>query len=63
LQGGENLFKYDILNGIWIKVSEFPGSRGDNSYKTVFVIGSRAYVAATSSNYAGCAPLMYSYQE
>jgi hypothetical protein len=63
LQGGENLYKYDILNGIWIKVSEFPGSRGDNSYKTAFTVGSRAYIAATSSNYVGCAPLMFSYHE
>jgi hypothetical protein len=63
LQAGENLYKYDISNGIWIKVSEFPGSRGDNSYKTVFTIGSKAFIAATSSNYVGCAPLMYSYQE
>ena len=63
LQGGENLYKYDILGSVWIKVSEFPGSRGDNSYKTAFTIGSMAFIAATSSNYVGCAPLMYSYQE
>jgi N-acetylneuraminic acid mutarotase len=63
LQGGENLYKYDILNAIWIKVSEYPGSSGNNSYKVVFVIGSKAYIAATFSNYVGSAPLMYSYQE
>jgi len=63
LQAGQHLYKYDYLNDRWVLTSNYPGERGDNSIKTVFVIGNVAYVAATASNYAGCAPLMFSYQE
>lgn len=62
LQAGRYLYKFDITNNRWIKTSQYPGPRGDNSYKTIFVIGDKAYFAATSSNYSGCAPLMYLYQ-
>jgi len=60
---GIELYKYDLANDRWILVSYYPGSRSDNSYKTTFVIGGKAYVAATSGNYVGNSPLMYSYQE
>jgi len=63
LHSGQYLYKYDITNNCWTLVSNYPGSRADNSYKTTFIIGNKAYVAATSGNYSGNSPLMYSYQE
>lgn len=63
LHSGQHLYKYDYANDRWVLMSNYPGPRGDNSIKTVFVIDGTAYVAATASNYSGCAPLMYSYQE
>ena len=63
LQSGQYLYKYDILSDIWVKTSEYPGCRGDNSYKTIFVIGDKAFFAATFSNYTCGSPLMYSYKE
>jgi N-acetylneuraminic acid mutarotase len=62
LQAGQDLYKYDTNTNTWVKTSQYPGSSGNNSYKTVFVIGTKAYFAATSSNYVGGAPLMYAYQ-
>ena len=63
LHSGEYLYKYDITNNCWTQVSNYPGKRADNSYKTTFIIGDKAYVAATSGNYSGNSPLMYSYHE
>ncbi|MCX6233345.1 MAG: IPT/TIG domain-containing protein [Bacteroidetes bacterium] len=63
LHSGEKLYKYDIINNKWILTSMYPGPSGYDSYKTIFIIGDKAYIAATSSSYIGCAPLMYSYQE
>jgi hypothetical protein len=63
LNKGTDLYKYDYVNNVWILVSFFPGPQGFNSEKSFFVIGNSAYIAATSSNYQGGSPLMYSYQE
>lgn len=63
LHSGMKLYKYDIKNDRWALTSYYPGSRSDNSYKVTFIIGRKAYVAATSGNYSGNSPLMYSYQE
>ncbi len=63
LHSGQSLYKYDVTNNSWTLVTYYPGSRADNSYKTTFIIGDKAYIAATSGNYSGNSPLMYSYQE
>ncbi len=63
LHSGEYLYKYDITYNCWTQVSNYPGKRADNSYKTTFIIGDKAYIAATSGNYSGNSPLMYSYYE
>jgi len=63
LNRGTFLYKYDPINDRWVLTSNYPGLRSDNSYKIAFIIGSRAYVAATSGNYGGNSPLMYVYQE
>jgi hypothetical protein len=60
---GQVLYKYDVANDRWIKTSVFPGCRGDNSYKTAFVIGDQAYIGAISGNYSNCHPLLYLYQD
>lgn len=52
-----------VTNAKWTQISNYPGIRGDNSYKTTFVIGNKAYIAATSGNYGGNSPLMYSFGE
>lgn len=63
LQSGKDLYRFDVERNQWILSSNYPGPYGYNSYKTVFVINDKAYVAATSTNYSGGAPLMYSYQD
>jgi hypothetical protein len=61
LEDGVDLYKYYPERARWVLCGHYPGGRGDNSYKTAFVIGDYAYIAATSSNYAGCAPLLFAY--
>ncbi len=63
LEDGVELYKYLADYERWVLCGYYPGSRGDNSYKTVFVIGDYAYIAATSSNYYGCAPLHFAYSD
>jgi hypothetical protein len=63
LQSGKDLYRFDLERNQWILSSNYPGPYGYNSYKTIFVINEKAYVAATSANYSGGAPLMYGYQD
>ena len=63
LEDGQYLYKYYRDLGRWILCGAYPGCRADNSYKTVFVIGDDAYIAATSGNYSGCSPLLFVYQD
>lgn len=63
LEDGVELYKYLADYDRWVLCGYYPGCRGDNSYKTVFVIGDYAYVAATTSNYDGCAPLHFAYRD
>jgi len=63
LEDGVELYKYLADYDRWVLCGYYPGCRGDNSYKTVFVIGDYAYVAATTSNFDGCAPLHFAYRD
>ncbi|MGL1888200.1 MAG: IPT/TIG domain-containing protein [Reichenbachiella sp.] len=63
IEDGEYLYKYNRQSDNWSLASMFPGCRGDNSYKTVFSIQNKAYVAATSGSYGGCSPLLYEYSD
>ena len=63
LEDGVELYRYVADYDRWVLCGYYPGCRGDNSYKTVFVLGDYAYVAATSSNYYGCAPLHFAYRD
>lgn len=63
LEDGVELYRYVADYDRWVLCGYYPGCRGDNSYKTVFVLGDYAYIAATSSNYYGCAPLLFAYRD
>jgi hypothetical protein len=62
IHSGTDLYKFDTLNERWVLTSRYPFS-GYNVYKSSFVIGNKAYVAALDSHYAGEAPLLFMYQE
>jgi hypothetical protein len=63
LEDGQYLYKYYNDLARWILCGAFPGCRADNSYKTVFVIGDDAYIAAISGNYWGCSPFLFVYRD
>jgi len=63
LNNGSDLYKYDYVNDKWIFASKYPNIYGFNSEKSIFVLGSMAYIAATFSNYQGGSPFMFSYQD
>lgn len=62
LQGGQTLYKYNIIKDKWILTSMYPGSNGYESHKTTFIIGDKVYFAPTSGYYNDF-PFMYLYQE
>lgn len=62
LEDGVELYRYVADHDRWVLCGYYPGGRGYNSYKTVFVIGDYAYIA-TSSNYYVSAPLHFAYRD
>lgn len=63
LEDGQDLYRYYRDIDRWILCGRYPGCRADNSYKTVFVVGDDAYIAAISSNYSGCSPFLFAYRD
>ena len=63
LDKGQNLYRYDYLNDKWNYVSIYPEIRGDNSYKSTFVIENDAYIAVTAGNYFGNYPHLFVYND
>lgn len=62
LNNGSELYTYDFLNDKWIQVSNYPSPYASISEKSIFILGSTAYIAAIYSYMQGGAPLMYSFQ-
>lgn len=62
LDSGTDLFKFDILINRWILISKYPYS-GNGVYKTSFVIGDMAFIAALRSGHPDEYPLLFRYQE
>jgi hypothetical protein len=60
---GQFLWKFNASTNLWNLVSIYPGIRGDDSKKSIFIINNKAYFAAVSGHYYESHPLLYVYSE
>ena len=63
LEDGQDLYKYYRDIDRWILCGRYPTCQANSSYKTVFVIGEDAYIAALSDSYSGCSPFLVVYRD